>query len=86
MDDDLELLGSGVDPIAEQFETCVLLTSDTCITCQLQFLLLLAGMRNIWTSRLLLLTSFTWRTCHWQGSLLSLGMYIRLAGFKLGLA
>lgn len=23
MDDDLELLGSGVDPIAEQFETCV---------------------------------------------------------------
>lgn len=83
MDDDLELLGSGVDPIAEQFETCVLLTSDTCVTCQLQTVFLLAGTRSIWTSRLLLLTSFTWRMCHWQGSLSSLGVYTRLAGFCL---
>lgn len=86
MDDDLELLGSGVDPIAEQFETCVLLTSLICVTCQLQFVFLRADTRNIWTSRLLLLTSFTWRTCHWRGSLSSLGVYIRPEGSCLLLA
>lgn len=35
MDDDLELLGSGVDPIAEQFETCVLPDKAPLVNCQL---------------------------------------------------
>ena len=59
MDDDLELLGSGVDPIAEQFETCVLPDKSHLVNCQLQLLSLLAGMRSISISRSLLLTSFT---------------------------
>ena len=59
MDDDLELLGSGVDPIAEQFETCVLPGKRRVVNCQLQFLFWLADTRSISISRSLLLTSFT---------------------------
>ena len=59
MDDDLELLGSGVDPIAEQFETCVLPDKSQAANRQLQVLFLPADMRSISISRSPLLTSFT---------------------------
>lgn len=66
MEDDLELLGSGVDPIAEQFDTYVATLE------QMPFLRLVpshedpvsADTRSTWTSKSLLQTYFTLKTCH----------------------
>jgi len=47
MDDDLELLGSGVDPIAEQFETWVLEYSGSTTAGVWYRAILLTGMKSI---------------------------------------